>query len=547
LFEPNLQAAAPGVGSLPDVAPGAARPARQPGTRRRAAAARLAEWRSRVAGRKPLELLGMGLGTEISTDLGDSIGSRSWWLGLVACTALCTSAITLGTMVAPLPQLLRPQLTPAQREAVKPQSIAPLAYGAATGTTTLPSPRLVERLAEAPERPRLELTARVDGRSSFETLLRRAGVGRDDIAAVVTLVRGSARLNALPRGSSIDLVLGRRDSKAMPRPLESLGFRAAFDLRLLVSRNEAGLQLKRIPIAVDSTPLRVEGTVGGNLGRALRGAGIPANLAADFVTTMRYVVDFQRGVGKRDRFAIVVERDRAETGEIRYGRLLFAGLERPGKDPVELGRFDMGGNAGGSSQFYRANGESARKGLMGTPVEGARMTSGFGMRFHPLLSYSRMHQGVDFGAPMGAPILAAANGTVAFAGRHGGHGNYVQLKHSKELATGYAHMSRFAVRPGQSVAQGQVIGYVGSTGMSTGPHLHYEVWLRGRATNPVSLKFIGGSKLSGAAMARFQAMMNRLRHMESAGSAPAATDPSRSDARNDDGGQRRERRGKRRR
>jgi hypothetical protein len=112
-------------------------------------------------------------------------------------------------------------------------------------------------------------------------------------------------------------------------------------------------------------------------------------------------------------------------------------------------------------------------------------------------------------------------------------------------------MSRFAVRPGQSVAQGQVIGYVGSTGMSTGPHLHYEVWLRGRATNPVSLKFIGGSKLSGSSMTRFRAMMNRLRHLESAGRAPAATDPARSDARSDtrgdDGDQRREHRGKRRR
>lgn len=541
-----MQAATLGM----SLAPGVVAP-RQPGARRRAAAAKAAakavakaaEWRRRVAGRNPLELLGLGLGTEISTDLGDNIGSRNWWLGLAACGALCASAVALGTMVAPLSQLLRPPLTPAQQEAVKPQSIAPLAYGAATGSTTMPSPRLVERLAEAPERPRLELTARVDGRSSFETLLRRAGVGRDDIAAVVALVRPAARLNALPRGSTIDLVLGRRDSKSMPRPLESLGFRAAFDLRLLVGRSDAGLRLKRIPIAVDSTPLRVEGTVGGNLNRALRGAGITAGLASDFVKTMGYVVDFQRGVGKRDRFAIVVERDRAETGEIRFGRLLFAGLERPGKEPVELARFDQGG----SSQFYRANGESARKGLMGTPVEGARLTSGFGMRFHPLLSYSRMHQGVDFGAPMGAPILAAANGKVAFAGRHGGHGNYVQLKHSKELATGYAHMSRFAVRPGQSVAQGQVIGYVGSTGMSTGPHLHYEVWLRGRATNPVSLKFIGGSKLSGSSMTRFRAMMNRLRNLESAGRAPAATDPARSDTRGDDGDQRREHRGKRRR
>ena len=148
---------------------------------------------------------------------------------------------------------------------------------------------------------------------------------------------------------------------------------------------------------------------------------------------------------------------------------------------------------------------------MRTPVEGARITSGFGMRFHPLLAYSRMHQGVDFGAPMGAPILAAANGTVAFAGRHGGHGNYVMLNHNKDLSTAYAHLSRFAVRPGQKVRQGQVIGYVGSTGISTGPHLHYEVWLRGRATNPMTLKFIGGTAVRAASPGRFMATMTRMR------------------------------------
>ncbi len=562
MFEPTLQVGAlgsgMGSGALPGLGAGTAGSPRQPGARRRAAAARLAEWRlrvqGRVAGRKPLELLGIGLGTEISTDLGDSIGSRNWWLGFAACTALCSGAIGLGTMVMPLTETLRPQLTPAQRETVKPQIIAPLAYGARTGTTALPSPRLVEPLAEAPERPRLELTARVNGRDSFETLLRRAGVGRDDIAAVVALVRPQARLAALPRGSNIDLVLGRRDSKSVPRPLESLGFRAAFDLKLAITRSDAGLQLQRIPIAVDSTPLRVEGIVGSNLGRALRGAGIPAGLASDFVKNMGYVVDFQRGVGKRDRFAIVVERDRAETGEIRYGSLLFASIDRQGKDPIELGRFDIGGNGGGSGQFFRASGESARKGLMGTPVEGGRLTSGFGMRFHPLLAYSRMHQGVDFGAASGTPILAAANGTVSFAAPHGGHGNYVMLKHNKDLSTAYAHMSRFAVRAGQSVSQGQVIGYVGSTGLSTGPHLHYEVWLRGKATNPVALKFIGGSQLSGGNLARFLSMMNRMRHMESAGSAPAATDPARTETRSDTGsdrggkaGKARERRGKRRR
>jgi murein DD-endopeptidase MepM/ murein hydrolase activator NlpD len=362
------------------------------------------------------------------------------------------------------------------------------------------------------------MTVDMRARDSFESLLRRAGVGKDDLAAVTALVRPAANIGALPKGSDFDIVLGRRETKAVPRPLELLGFRSAFDMRLAVRRTDGGFALQRIPIAVDSTPLRVKGLVGGNIGRSLRAAGIPADLAAAYTKTMGYAVDFQHGVGRRDQFDIIVERDRAETGEVRYGDLLFAGLDRAGKDPVELARF----NFGGQSQFFRANGESARKGLMRTPVDGARLTSGFGMRFHPLLAYSRMHQGVDFGAPMGAPILAAANGTVSFAGRHGGHGNYVMLKHNKELATGYAHMSRFAVRPGQSVSQGQVIGYVGSTGMSTGPHLHYEVWLRGRPSNPMTLKFIGGTQLSGDALNRFMATMARMRAMasDSAGTTP---------------------------
>lgn len=468
---------------------------------------------SAAAARKRLESLGLGLGTEISTDLGDAIGSRSWWLGLVACIGLTGTAVMLGTMVTPIPPLARKTLTPVQSEAVKPQAIAPLALGGTTGRVNLPNARLVVPLAEAPERPRLELTARMNG--SFESVLRRAGVSRDDIAAATALIRSQVNLSALPKGMDVDLVLGRRETKSVPRPLDQLGLRAAFDLRLVLERVDGVLQLRRIPIAVDSTPLRIKGSVGRNLGRSLRNAGIPANLASDFVKTLGFAVDLQRGVGKDDRFDIVVERDVAETGEIRYGQLLYAGLDRSKKDPIELGRYN--------NQFFRGDGESARKGLMRTPVEGARLTSGFGMRFHPLLAYSRMHQGVDFGAPHGAPILAAASGTVSFAGRHGGHGNYVQLKHNKDLTTAYAHMSRFAVRPGQQVSQGQVIGYVGSTGMSTGPHLHYEVWLRGRPTNPVSLKFIGGSQLSGRSLQEFYSMMNRMRGLSVTGSVASAT------------------------
>lgn len=474
------------------------------------------DWRRLLRRSVPQDFLGLGLGTEGATDLGADIGSRRWWLGMAACTALCGTAIWLGSMVVPLRDAPRAVLTPVQREALRPTILAPLARGGATGAEALPQSRLVEALAEAPERPRIELTAPMRARDSFESVLRRAGVGQADIAAVTALVRPAANLGALPKGD-IDIVLGRRETKSVPRPLEMLGFRAAFDLRLALSRTAEGLQLKRIPIAIDSTPLRVKGLVGSSLSQSLRSAGVPGNLVGEYIKTMAYAVDLQRGVGKRDRFDIVVERDRAETGEVRYGNLLFAGVERAGKEPIELGRYELGGRP----QFFRADGESAKKGLMRTPVEGARLTSAFGMRFHPLLAYSRMHQGVDFGARYGSPIYAAASGKVAYAAPHGGHGNYVKLMHNKELATAYAHMSKFAVKAGQSVSQGQVIGYVGSTGVSTGPHLHYEVWLRGKAVNPVQLKFIGGTQLAGNDMAKFLSVMNRMRALSVAGVAVA--------------------------
>jgi murein DD-endopeptidase MepM/ murein hydrolase activator NlpD len=368
---------------------------------------------------------------------------------------------------------------------------------------------MVEALSEAPERPRLELTARLGG-SSFEGALRRAGVGAEEAALVTRLASAEAKLGALPGSTSFDIVLGRRETRAVPRPLESLGFRAAFDLRLIVQRGEDGnLQLKRVPIAVDDTPLRLSGTVGKNMARAVRAAGVPDAIAGEFVKQLSYAVDFQHGVSAKDRWELVVEHKRAETGETQTGNLLYAALDRKGQDKVELGRFDYGGHP----QFFRANGESARKGLMRTPVDGARLTSGFGMRFHPILNYSRMHQGVDFGAEWGSPVVAAATGKVSFAGPHGGHGNYIMVQHNKDLATAYAHLSRFAVKPGQSVTQGQVIGYVGSTGLSTGPHLHYEVWLRGQATNPQTIKFLGGTQLAGAELSKFQAQLARYRKL----------------------------------
>jgi len=177
----------------------------------------------------------------------------------------------------------------------------------------------------------------------------------------------------------------------------------------------------------------------------------------------------------------------------------------------------------GKDQWYEASGVGETKGVMRQPVFG-HLTSSFGMRFHPILGFSRMHQGMDFGAPMGSPIVAATDGTVIFAGWHGGHGNYVRLNHVGGISTGYAHMSRIIAKPGERVRQGQLIGYVGSTGLSTGPHLHYEVFRNGQAINPASMKFTTVQQLGGRDLANFKAKLNNLLSVRIAngGDAPKA-------------------------
>lgn len=452
---------------------------------------------------------------DFAVDLGDSIGSRTWWRGVATLLCLCI-AMALGGAPSRLIAPVAAPLTVAQADDANPDTLRPLALGATSGRITAPT-RFARPLAEAPERPRIELTARYRATDSFEGALRRAGIGAADANAAARLVGAEIRLDQVRAATDLDLVLGRRETKRMPRPLEALGFRAAFDLRLELARVDGALALKRLPIAIDDTPLRITGTVGGSLARSAKAAGLSAPLVAEAIRQFGYAVDFQHGVGRRDRFDLVVEHRRAATGETQTGGLMYAALGK-----TELMRWTYAGKP----QFFRASGESARKGLMKTPVDGARLTSGFGMRFHPLLNYSRLHQGVDFGAASGSPIIAAAAGRVSFAGYHGGHGNYVRLAHNKGLATAYAHLSRFAVKNGQAVSQGQVIGYVGSTGLSTGPHLHYEVWLNARPVNPMTIKFLGGTQLGGADLVRFQGEMSRLRMLRGAGSVVAYAAPT---------------------
>jgi murein DD-endopeptidase MepM/ murein hydrolase activator NlpD len=248
------------------------------------------------------------------------------------------------------------------------------------------------------------------------------------------------------------------------------------------------------------------------------------------VRALSYDVDFQRDIHRNDRFEVVFESYLDEDGEaVKTGELLFAGLRVQGR-LIELYRFAPNG---GGNDFFTPKGQSARKALLRTPVDGARISSAFGIRKHPILGYSKLHRGVDFAAPSGTPIYAAGDGTVERAGRFGSYGRYVRIKHSSLYGTAYAHLSRIAkgIQAGAKVKQGQIIGTVGSTGRSTGPHLHYEVLVNGKQVDPRKVKVAEGDHLTGADLKSFRAVRNAIDRLRtnhspalvarSAGTAPA--------------------------
>ncbi|MET0336561.1 MAG: M23 family metallopeptidase, partial [Caulobacter sp.] len=226
---------------------------------------------------------------------------------------------------------------------------------------------------------------------------------------------------------------------------------------------------------------------------------------AQVVKLFSHKLDFSRDIKAGDNFSLIFDRKVTESGRtIEAGDLEYAEIKG-----LRFYRFER--NDGGVEYFDEA-GKNVRGFLLRTPVDGARITSGFGARRHPILGFTRMHQGIDFGAGSGTPVLAAGDGVVVEAGRKGGYGNWVKIRHNGGWETGYAHLSRYAkgLKKGQRVKQGQLVAYVGSTGMSTGPHLHYEIYNGGRRVNPVGAKIPQGTVLAGAELNRFRANKTRI-------------------------------------
>jgi len=448
---------------------------------------------------------------DVLPDLGVDIGSRGWWQGLAACFALCATTIMLAPGFRPIEVAAATPLTAAAWEESRAQSIAPLAWGGDSGRR-MAATDAVQPLAGTPERPQIDLAATLGEGDSLSRALERSGVGNAEARRVAAMTADVVDPDAIPAGTALAVTLGRRLSKVDARPLQTLAFRARFDMRVNFVRVGGTLTMQRIPIAVDSSPLRVEGRVGDSLYASARAAGAPAVAIQTYIRALAPQVAMQN-IAADDRFDLIVEQDRAATGEVRYGKLLYIGLNRGGQASGRTTRM-IEWSVDGRSQWYDAAGVGERRAGYVMPVANARKTSGFGWRVHPLLGYSRMHQGTDYGAAYGTPIRAVTDGIVSFAGWHGGHGNMVQLKHANGLGTGYAHMSHIAVAPGARVSQGQVIGYVGSTGLSTGPHLHFEVYRGGVAVSPSGVNFESRSILEGAQLAAFRAKLNTILAMQ---------------------------------
>jgi murein DD-endopeptidase MepM/ murein hydrolase activator NlpD len=350
--------------------------------------------------------------------------------------------------------------------------------------------------APAPERQRLDVE--VASGDTLIGMLLSLGIARAEAHAAVEGLRDVYDPRRLRPGQRLQV-----ETDAAASRLVRLAFAPSGRERIeLVRVDDGGFQALVRERATVTEEQLVEAEVRSSLHAAAIAAGVPPAVLAEVVRIFSWDVDYQRETRPGDEIAVLFARERVpdgpviDAGDVRYARLHVAGRV------LEAFRFERDGEA----VFFTREGESLRKFLLRTPVNGARMSSGFGMRRHPILGYNRMHRGVDFAAPRGTPIYAAGDGRLARVGRYGGYGNYVRIEHGDGYATAYAHLSRFAtgMRSGRRVEQGEVIGYVGSTGRSTGPHLHFEVLKNGEQVDPLEVAQPPAENLAGTALAAFR-------------------------------------------
>jgi len=353
-------------------------------------------------------------------------------------------------------------------------------------------------------------TLKVGSGDTLMKILLKAGINRGDAHTAIEALREEYDPRRLRPGQKIQVTFQPGLHEDMPHSFEEMRLNTGFNHDVYVSREVGGIYKAREEVKeLITTIKRAEGTISSNLYVAATKAGMPSSLLMEFIFAYSFDVDFQRDIQKNDSFEIMYEEVATKDGtNKKIGNILFASLTLSG-DRMPIYRYE---EKKGRVAYYDDKGQSAQKALMRTPINGARLSSGFGKRRHPILGYSKMHTGVDFAAPRGTPIFAAGDGVVDFAARNGGYGKFVRIRHNSEYQTAYAHMRAFkrGIYKGKRVKQGDVIGYVGSTGRSTGPHLHYEIIRNGRKTNPLKVRMPSGKKLKAEELQRFLAVKSQF-------------------------------------
>ena len=340
---------------------------------------------------------------------------------------------------------------------------------------------------------------------TFDKILSEYSIEKEEIIAIKESLSKKFNINKLNTNQKIEIILDKTNNK-----IKEFIFQISNTEKIYLSKNSDELKFneKIISIKLDKKIIYKENIILQSLYKAATDQNIPPNTIIEFARIYGFQVDFQRDIRKEDKFQIMYEvfidknKKVIETGEILYANLKLSGQDNP------LYYFNEEDHEG----HYDKNGKSVQKALMKTPINGARLSSSFGMRKHPIDGFNKMHRGTDFAAPKGTPIMASGNGIIKKVGWCGGGGNCIKIRHNSTYETVYAHMSKFArgIKNGVRVKQGQTIGYVGSTGKSTGPHLHYEVIVNGKKVNSQKLKLPSGKILKGNKRELFETNKIRL-------------------------------------
>ena len=352
--------------------------------------------------------------------------------------------------------------------------------------------------------PYLEYDYIVKNNDTIESILKKFSVKRDEIAFVVKKIKRQ-KLSNISTGQKIQFIL-KKSSNGKDLEIFKINYPISKTTFVRIDKRKDGINITKNITQLFKKDVVVEGRISNNLYSSATLSGMEPNIIIEFARIFGFEVDFQRDIRKGDKFQVMYERyfdDRNK--QIKTGKILYAYLN-VNNQKIKLYRFETKNDF----DFYDEKGKSIRKALMKTPINGARLSSPFGNRKHPILGFTKHHNGTDFAAPTGTPIMASGNGTVIKAGWCGNGGNCVRIRHNSSYTTGYGHMSKIATRNGRRVRQGQIIGYVGNTGMSTGPHLHYTVSYNGKFVNSQKLKLPSGKTLNGDERKKFEIQRIKL-------------------------------------